>query len=66
MLPKPFMEGDVINAVIKSQDRFPHAVIAVAKERNISVPNCEFKKGKKIKVKIVRDKHNIFVGKLIK
>lgn len=63
-LPKPFTEGEVITATIKCIDRFPHAVIAVAGERNISVPNCEFKKDKKIKVKIVRDKHNVFVGKM--
>lgn len=66
-LPKPFQEGDVITATIKCIDRFPHAVIAVAGERNISVPGCEFKKDKKIKIKIkiVRDKHNVFVGKMV-
>ncbi len=63
-LPKPFKEGEVITATIKCIDRFPHAVIAVAGMRNISVPNCEFKKDKKIKVKIVRDKHNVYVGKV--
>ena len=64
-LSKPFQEGDVITATIKCRDRFPNSVIAAAKERNISVPGCEFVKEKKIKVKIVRDKHNIFVGKLV-
>ncbi len=64
-LPKPFQEGDVITAVIKCIDRFPHGVIAVAGDRNISVPGCEFKRNKKIKIKIVRDKHNVFVGKMV-
>ena len=64
-LPKPFVEGDVINAVIKCPDRFHNSVIAVSKDRTISVPNCSFKKDKKISVKIVRDKHNVFVGKLV-
>ncbi len=64
-LPKPFKEGDVITATIKCVDRFPHAVIAVAGDRNISVPNCEFRRDKKIRVKIVRDKHNVFVGKIV-
>lgn len=64
-LPKPFQVGDVITATIKCPDRFPHSVIAVAKERNISVPGCPFKMDKKIKVKIIRDKHNIFVGKVV-
>ncbi len=69
-LPKPFREGDVVTAIIKCPDRFPNSVIAVAGERNaagdrnISVPHCEFKKGKKISVKIVRDKHNVFTGKV--
>ncbi len=64
-LPKPFREGDVVTAVIKSIDRFPHSVIAVAGDRTISIPQCEFKRDKKIKVKIVRDKHNVFVGKMV-
>lgn len=64
-LPKPFHEGDVITAVVKCIDRFPHAVIAVAGDRNISVPGCEFKREKKITVQIVRDKHNVFVGKMV-
>ena len=64
-LPKPFAEGDVINAIVKSVDRFSNSVLAVAGDRNISVPGCEFKMDKKIKIKIMRDKHNIFVGKLL-
>lgn len=65
-LPKPFREGDIITATMKCIDRFPNSVIAVAGDRIISVPNCEFKNDKKIKVKIVRDKHNIFVGNVVK
>lgn len=67
-LPKPFREGDTVAAVIKCPDRFPNSVIAVAGERNISVPNHEFRKERKdkdIKVRIVRDKHNIFTGKVV-
>ncbi|MAG73382.1 hypothetical protein CL620_03640 [archaeon] len=64
-LPKPMEKGDVVTAVIKCQDRFPHSVIAVAKGRNISVPGVKFVKEKKIKVEIVRAKHNVFTGKVI-
>ncbi|MBI2102396.1 radical SAM protein [Candidatus Woesearchaeota archaeon] len=64
-LPKPFQEGDIVTAIIKAPDRFPKSVLAVAQDRTISVPGCLFQKDKKIKVKILRDKHNIFVGKLI-
>ncbi len=63
-LPKPFQKGDVVNAVIKCPDRFPHSVLAVAQGRTISVPNCPFVKDKKIQVEILRDKHNIFTGKV--
>ena len=62
-LPKPFKEGDVINAIIKSRDRFDNSVIAVSGERNISVPSVKYVKNKKINVKILRDKHNVFTGK---
>lgn len=64
-LPKPFKTGDIVSAVIKCPDRFPNSVIAAAKGRTISVSECSFVKDKKIKVKILRDKHNIFVGKII-
>lgn len=64
-MPKPFKEGDIVSALLKCQDRFPNSSIGVAKERNISIPGCQFKEGKIVKVKIIRDKHNIFVGKLV-
>lgn len=64
-LPKPFQEGDIVKAVLKCPDRFPHTTIAVAKERMISVLDCTFVKEKEVKVKIMRDKHNIFMGKLV-
>ncbi len=69
-LPKPFQEGEVVNAVIRCPDRFPNTYVAVAGDgdemRTISVQNCQFKEGKKIKVKIVRDKHNVFTGKIVR
>jgi len=65
-LQKPFYEGQVVNAIIKCIDRFPNSVIAVSGNRNISVPGVKFVKNKRIKVKIVRDKHNVFTGKLEK
>jgi uncharacterized Fe-S cluster-containing radical SAM superfamily enzyme len=65
-LPKPFEIDDVVQATIKCSDRFQNTVIAVAKGRCISVPECRFVKDKRIKVKITRDKHNIFAGKLVK
>ncbi|MBT4650921.1 radical SAM protein [Candidatus Woesearchaeota archaeon] len=64
-LPKPFKEEDVVTGAIKARDRFANSCLVVAKGRVISVPNCVFREGKKVKVKITRDKHNIFNGKLL-
>lgn len=64
-LIKPFSAGDVISAVIACPDRFPHSRLAVAGGRTISLPDCDLTAGKKVKIKIIRDKHNIFVGRVI-
>ncbi len=64
-LPKPFHLGDVITAKLMIEDRFNNSCVAVAGGRNISVPNCPFREGKKVKLKISRDKHNVFTGKLV-
>ena len=65
-LPKPFVVDDVVQAVLKAPDRFPHTCLAVAKGRVISVPECDFRGEKKVKIKITRDKHNCFGGKMVK
>ncbi len=64
-LEKPFKMNDVVQATIVCADRFPHSKIAVAEKRTISLPNCDLAVNKKVKIKIIRDKHNIFVGKVV-
>ena len=64
-LPKPFSVGDEVMAIITCRDRFQNSVIAVAQGRTISVPGVPLQKGKKIRVRITRDKHNIFVGEVV-
>lgn len=64
-LSKPFRVGEVVSAVIKCPDRFSNAVIAVAKNRSISVPKCKFVPNRTINIRITRDKHNIFVGEVV-
>lgn len=64
-MEKPFQKNDVVRAVIVCTDRFPDSRIAVAQNRTISLPNCNLNIGKKVKIKITRDKHNIFVGKVV-
>ncbi|USN45665.1 MAG: radical SAM protein [Candidatus Woesearchaeota archaeon] len=60
-LPKPFLKGEVITADIKMPGRFSRDKIAVAKDRAITIRNCPQEKGS-IKIKLIRDKHNIFSG----
>ncbi len=64
-LPKPFVVGEVVSGIVKCPDRFANSSLAVAKGRTISIPACAYQKGKNVKVRIIRDKHNIFVGKLV-
>ncbi len=62
VLEKPFKKGQTVNAVIKLPGRRNHEVIAEAKDRSITVYDCKFEEGKEIRVKLTRDKHNIFSG----
>jgi uncharacterized protein len=59
-LPKPFRKGDAVRANIVCDGRLKGEKIAVAEGRTISIPDCS-KKGQ-ARVKITRDKHNIFFG----
>jgi uncharacterized Fe-S cluster-containing radical SAM superfamily enzyme len=62
-LPKPFKKGEIIYANIICPGRLKNEMLAVASNRTISVPNC-FKRGK-VKIKITRTKHNIFMGNVL-
>lgn len=73
-LPKPFRKGDVVEAVIKCPGRYKNEAIAAARDRNVTVTdfngfnnlnNGSGSSGKKVKVKITSDKHNIFYGKIL-
>jgi uncharacterized protein len=61
-LEKPFKKGDKITANILFDGRLKGEKIAYAQNRLISVPDCV--KTGKINLKIVRSKHNVFVGVL--
>ncbi len=61
-LPKPFKKGDLVEAVVVCDGRYPKEKLAVAGKRSITVPGCG-KEGT-VMLKIVRSKHNIFVGRL--
>jgi uncharacterized protein len=60
VLEKPFKKGQIIDAIIKIPARKDNELIAEAENRAITVFDCKFEKNKKIRIKLLRDKHNIF------
>ncbi len=60
-LEKPYRKGQVIKAEIKANGRLENECLCAAKERTITVTNCAKKKGM-ITIRLLRDKHNIFIG----
>ena len=64
-LPKPFKRGQIIETEVALPGRIGNEMLAVARDRLISVPNCDKEVGQKIKVRIKRTKHNIFLGELL-
>jgi uncharacterized Fe-S cluster-containing radical SAM superfamily enzyme len=64
-IPKPFKKGDIIKTKIALPGRLKNEKLAVEKGRLISVYNCTLPIGSPVKLKIVREKHNIFAGLII-
>jgi uncharacterized protein len=63
-LERPFKKGQTIEAQIVSVGRYTHERLCVAGDRLITVPKCRKDKGK-MKVKILRTTHNVFVGESV-
>lgn len=64
-LKKPFKKNDIIEAVLMLKGRLRNEILATSENRVISVINCHEKIGKKIKVKLIRSKHNIFTARTL-
>lgn len=64
-LPKPFKKGQTVEAEIVLPGRIGNEKLAVAKNRLISVPNCYEEERTRVKLRIKRTKHNIFLGELL-
>ncbi|MBR9690241.1 radical SAM protein [Candidatus Woesearchaeota archaeon] len=64
-LAKPFKKGEVIDAIIICCGRLPGEMLAVSQNRTISLYNCDKKTNSRVKIKITRQKHNIFSGVLM-
>ncbi len=62
-LEKPFKKNDIIEVEVIQEGRFKNELLGVAKDRVISVINCN--KTGKSRVKMIRSKHGIFVAKPI-
>ena len=60
-LPKPFKKGDIIEAEMISKGRYDDECLATAKDRIITV-KCQYTKKKKQKIRLTKDKYNIFYG----
>lgn len=62
-LAKPFMKGDTIKVELLARGRTNNEWLAVAGERVITLRNCEDGKiGLIKKIRLARDKHNIFTA----
>jgi hypothetical protein len=60
-LEKPFRKGDVVKAEIVCPGRMKAEMLAAAKGRIISIIGCTKEKGT-VKLRILKDKDNIFVA----
>lgn len=60
-LKKPFKKNQIIEAEIICKGRAKNEYLAVSNDRVITVINSKKDRGK-VKIKLIRDKHNIFSG----
>ena len=65
-LPKIFSKGEKLIAEIKAPGWIKGQMIAVAKNRSISVNNCNKKEGDKVKIKILEDKNELYLAEELK
>ena len=62
VLKKPFKKSQRVEAEIVCEGRFENEKLAKAQERTITIPKCS--KSGKVRVKITRDKYNVFYGSM--
>ena len=63
-LPKPFRKNEVIEGELFSKGRYNDESLAIAKDRIITV-KCPFTKKRKVKIKLTKDKYNVFYGSVV-
>lgn len=62
---KIFDKDQIIDAIIVSNGRLPSEMIAVSKNRCISVYDTNKKIGQRVKIKITKNKHSIYSGVIV-
>jgi uncharacterized Fe-S cluster-containing radical SAM superfamily enzyme len=62
-LPTVFEVGEKVNVEIRAKGWMADEMIGVAKERSITVVNCNESLGKILKVKILRNSDNIYMAR---
>ena len=65
-LKSPFKSGEAVKAVLVLPGRFRNEMLAIAKDRIISVSYCNRNIGDDIYIKIRKTRHNLFSADLIK
>jgi len=61
-----FERGDKVRAIVRAPGWMMREMIAVAKDRCITVVNCENDIGDEVKIKILENKHNIYIAEKVK
>ena len=64
-IPKEFNKDEIVNVEVKKEGWQKDQMIGVAKNRVITLINCSKPIGSRVKAKIVSDKNNIFIAKLL-
>ena len=64
MLPYVFRKGEKITVEVKAPGWMKNGMIGVAEDRCVTIINCKAIIGNKIRVRILRNKHNLYVAKV--
>jgi uncharacterized Fe-S cluster-containing radical SAM superfamily enzyme len=63
MLPLAFKVGETATVEVKAKGWMPNEMIGTAKNRCITLVDCKAPLGKILRAKILRNKHNIYIGR---
>lgn len=64
-LPKPFKENEIVKLEIKAPGWQANQMLGVAKNRAVTILNCDKPVNSFVKARIVNDKNNIYIAELV-